>query len=115
MALSLEAKVENVELPSKSSPKEYNGIKVEEYYVAGYGGWGFNYVCGLYATAEDVGLSHDVLVMTPNRFGANRAAVLKVVKVERGEDCVIMDVQPMKKKDYNSILEKFGVPIQQET
>ena len=52
--------------------------------------------------------------MTPNRLGVNRATVLKVVEVERAEDCVRMGVQLVRKKDYKSILEKLGVPIQQE-
>lgn len=110
--LGAENPTQTVYFPANGSQKEINGILVESFYVAGYGGWGFNYVDGYYIEGREMCLEYNILVMTPNSFGANRSAAAKVIDVERDPKYVKMDIQPIPRKRINYILKKLNLPAQ---
>lgn len=100
-------------LPTNSTRTSRNNILVESFYVAGYGGWGFNYVEGIYVEGKEIGLEYDVLAMTPNGLGVNKAAAVRVINVERGEENIKMDVQTLPKRKIDYIIKKLDIPLEQ--
>lgn len=106
---------QEVYLPAPSCIESVKGTSVESFYIAGFGSFGFNYVHAYYVKASDIGLDFDVLVLTPNRLGANEAGVGKVVNVERYDKYVKMVCSGVRNGILDYVLAKLYVPKHDHT